>query len=78
MSNLLPFMRTGEMFWLCLREMTACVVLLWLNETRLSSPHSSITVRSLVRRLSLKLNTFQKDILVRVLALTTLRGSSII
>ena len=32
------------------REMTACFVFLWLNETRLSLPHFSITVRSLERR----------------------------
>ena len=30
--------------------MTACVFLLWLNETRLSLPHFSITVRSYERR----------------------------
>ena len=29
--------------------MTACFVLFWLNETRLSLPHFSITVRSLER-----------------------------
>ena len=29
--------------------MTVCFVLLWLNETRLSSPHFSVTVRSLER-----------------------------
>ena len=29
--------------------MTACFVLLWLKETRLSLPHLSITVRSLER-----------------------------
>ena len=39
--------RTDGKFWSCLREMTACFVLLWLNETRLSLPHFSITVRSL-------------------------------
>ena len=31
-----PFIKTGGKFWSCLREMTACFVLLWLNETRLS------------------------------------------
>ena len=50
MSSSLPFMRTGGKFWLCLREMTVCLVLLWLNETRLSSPHFSVTVKSLERR----------------------------
>ena len=49
-SSSSPFMRTGRNFWLCLREMTACVFLLWLNETRLSSSHVSIRVKSLVRR----------------------------
>ena len=33
--------------------MTACFVLLWLNETRLSLPHFSITVRSLEKSLGL-------------------------
>ena len=45
-----PFIRTGGKFWLCLLEMTVCFVLLWLNETRFSFPHFSITVRSLERR----------------------------
>ena len=45
-----PFIRTGGKFWLCLREMTACLLFLWLNKTRLSLPHFSITVRSLERR----------------------------
>ena len=49
-SSSSPFIRTGGKFWLCLREMTACFVLLWLNENRLSLPHFSITVRSLERR----------------------------
>ena len=49
-SSSSPFIRTGEKFWLCLREMTACFVWLWLNETKLSLPHVSITVRSLERR----------------------------
>ena len=49
-SNKSPFMRTGGQSWLRLREMTVCVVLLWLNETRLSLSHFSITVRSLERR----------------------------
>ena len=31
MSSSSPFMRTGGKLWLCLREMTACFVLLWLN-----------------------------------------------
>ena len=44
------FMRTGGKFWLCLREMTACFILHWLNKTRLSLPHFSRTVRSLERR----------------------------
>ena len=48
-SSSSPFMRTGGKFWLCLCEMTACLDLLWLNETRLSLPHFSITVRSLER-----------------------------
>ena len=43
-------MRTGEKYWLLLRELTACFVLLWLNATRLSLPHFSKTVRSLERR----------------------------
>ena len=30
--------------------MTACFVFLWLNETRLSLPHISVTVRSWERR----------------------------
>ena len=50
MSDSSPFMRTDGNFWFCLREMTACFGLLWLNETRLSLPHFSITVRSLERR----------------------------
>ena len=45
-SSSSPFMKTAGQFWLRLREMTACFVLLWLNETRLSLPHFSITVRS--------------------------------
>ena len=49
-SSSSPFTRTGGKFWLRLREMTACFVLLWLNETRLSLPYFSITVRSLERR----------------------------
>ena len=48
-SSSSPFMRTDGKFWLRLREMTACFVLLWLNETMLSLPHFSITVRSLER-----------------------------
>ena len=48
-SSSSPFMKTAGKFWLRLREMTACFVLLWLNETRLSLPHFSITVRSLER-----------------------------
>ena len=48
-SSSWPFMRTGEKLWLCLPAMTACFVLLWLNEARLSLPHFSITVRSLER-----------------------------
>ena len=49
-SSSSPFIRTGGTFWLFLREMTACFVLLWLNKTRLSLPHFSTTVRSLERR----------------------------
>ena len=49
-SSSSPFIRTGGKFWLCLREIAACFVLLWLNETRLSLPHFSITVRSLEGR----------------------------
>ena len=49
-SSSSPFIRTGGKLWLYLREMTACFVLLWLNETRLSLLHFSITVRSLERR----------------------------
>ena len=49
-SSLSPFMKTGGKFWLLLREMTACFILLWLSETRLSLPHFSVTVRSLERR----------------------------
>ena len=45
-SSLSPFMKIAGKFLLRLREMTACFVLLWLNETRLSLPHFSITVRS--------------------------------
>ena len=48
-SNSSPFIRTGGKFWSCLREMRACLVLLWLNETRLSLPNCSKTVRSLER-----------------------------
>ena len=44
-----PFIRTGRNFWLCLREITAYFVLLWLKGTRLSRPHFSKTVRSLER-----------------------------
>ena len=50
LSSSSPFIRTGGKFWLCLRKMTACFVLLWLHETRLSLLHFSITVRSLERR----------------------------
>ena len=50
MSSSSPFIRTGGKFWLGLRDMIACFVLLWLNETRLSLLHFSITVRSLERR----------------------------
>ena len=49
-SSTSPFMRTGGKSCLCLREMTVCVVLLCLNQTRLSLPHFSITVGSLERR----------------------------
>ena len=49
-SSLLPFIRTDGKFLLRLREMTACFILLWLNETRLSLPHLAISVRSLERR----------------------------
>ena len=49
-SSSSPLIRTGGKFRLSLREMTACFVLLWLNETRLSLPQFSITVRSLDRR----------------------------
>ena len=49
-SSSSPFIRTGGKFWLCLHEMTSCFVLLWLNKTRLSLPHFSITVRLLERR----------------------------
>ena len=49
-SSSSPFKRTGGKFLLRLREMTSSFVLLWLNETRLSLPHFSITVRSLERR----------------------------
>ena len=45
-----PLIRTGGKFWLSFREMTVCFFLLWLNETRLSLPHFSITVKSLERR----------------------------
>ena len=45
-SSSSSFMRTCGKFWLYLFEMIA-FVLLWLNETRLSLPHFSITVRSL-------------------------------
>ena len=45
-----PFKRTGGKFWFRLREITACFVLLWLNETRLSLPHFSTIFRSLERR----------------------------
>ena len=48
-SSTSPFIRTGGKFWLYLREITVCFILLWLNETRLSLPHFSITVRSLER-----------------------------
>ena len=48
-SSSSPFIRTGGKFWLSLVEITACFVLLWLNKTRLSLPHFSITVRSLER-----------------------------
>ena len=45
-----PFIRTGGNFWLCLREMTACSVLPWWNETRLSLSHFPIIDKSLERR----------------------------
>ena len=48
-SSSSPCMRTGGKCLLRLREMTACFVLLCLNETRLSLSHFSITVRSLER-----------------------------
>ena len=35
-SSTSRFMTTGGKFWLCFCEMTACVVLLWLNKTRFS------------------------------------------
>ena len=40
-----PFMRTGGKPWLCLGEVTAFVVLPWLNETKLSSPHEKVQLR---------------------------------
>ena len=50
MSSLSPFMRTSGKFLLCIHEMTACFILLWLNKTRLCRPHFSIIVsRSLER-----------------------------
>ena len=39
MSSLLPFKKTGGMSELHPHEMTACVVLLWLNKTMSSLPH---------------------------------------
>ena len=48
-SSSSPFISTGGKFWLCLREMKSCFVLLWLNKARLSLPHFSTTVRSLER-----------------------------
>ena len=49
-SSSSPSMRTGGKSGLRLREMTTCVVLLWLNETRLSLPNFSITVEMFVNR----------------------------
>ena len=49
-SSSLPFMRIGGTSELHLREVTTCVVFLWLNETRLSSVHFSIIFKSLARR----------------------------
>ena len=49
MSNLWPFMKTGGKSWRCLRDMTTCVVFSSLNLTRLSCPHLSTFVKSLVR-----------------------------
>ena len=43
-------MTTGGRSSLSLREMTTCVVLLWLNDSRLPSLHFSMVVKSLVRR----------------------------
>ena len=48
-SSSLPFMRTGGSLG-CLREITVCVILLCLNETRPYRRHFSIIVRSLERR----------------------------
>ena len=49
-SSSSPFIRTGGTSELRLRKISACVVLLWLNETRLPSVYFSITVKSLARR----------------------------
>ena len=51
-TSSLPFIRTGGKFWLSLREMIACFVLLWLNETRSSLPHLPINVHSVGRRVA--------------------------
>ena len=49
-SSLSQFVRIDGKFWFCLREMTACVVLLLLKEIRWSRPHFSRMVRSLERK----------------------------
>ena len=49
-SSPLSIVKRGGESGLCLREMATWVIFLWLNETRLSLPHFSITVKSLERR----------------------------
>ena len=39
-SSLSPFIRTGGKFWICLPEMKACFILLWLNELGCICPTS--------------------------------------
>ena len=49
-SSSSSLMRIVGKYGLRIREMTTCVILLCLNETRLPLPHFSIPIKSLERR----------------------------
>ena len=49
-SSSSTFIITGGKSTLHVREVTTCIVLLWLHKIRLYLPHCSITVKSLDRR----------------------------